>query len=388
MSAKRSKAEEVQTEETQITTEQSGVSQSKLQAIRHGLASIFKERREVVDMLMTAIIARQNAFLLGPPGTAKSAMVNTISGAIGGRYFYALLGKTTAPEELFGQVSIEALKQSRYERNTKGMAPDAHLVCFDEVFKCSTAVLNTNLTLMNERTFVNGGTVIKTPIISVIGASNEVPDSTEAAAVYDRFTLKRMVNYIQSDDEMGRILMAGGVESASIPSISMEELEAEQQVASQVKISEELVQKVLELRRLIKSEGLEVSDRKWIQAMKTLRAYAHLNGHAEVQEEDLEILENVLWDKPEQYKTVKRLVSKVSNPVGEQVMRITDAIQEVFDNLKKGTIQAAEAAQKIKTTIKQLEKLDDKKGNPRVQEALASARKTQQRILREFLGFE
>ena len=45
----------------------------------------------------------------------------------------------------------------------------------DEVFKANSAILNALLTLLNEREFDNGTARLHTPLISVIGASNEAP---------------------------------------------------------------------------------------------------------------------------------------------------------------------------------------------------------------------
>lgn len=359
-----------------------------LGAIRTALNATFKERKDAIDCVLVALLSQKNAFLLGPPGTGKSAMVNALCSAIGGKYFYIMMGKTTSPEELFGQYSIQALREGRNQRDTAGMLPEAHIACLDEVFKASSAVLNNTLTLMNERTFRNGRDLLKTPLQTVIGASNEIPESEELGALYDRFTLKVKVDYIQQDAEAAAIMFGTDVESAEIPKITLEQLTLAQEAALKLPVPKDIRQALLELRRLIKQEGLQVSDRKWRQAVEVIQAFAHLNGHAEVQEDDLEILEHVLWEKPDQFKTVKRLVSKVSNPVGEQVQKIMDAVQEVFEDIKSQKIQPADAANKIKGAIRQLEKLGKPEQNPKLKAALDSVRKIQQQILKEFLGLE
>jgi MoxR-like ATPase len=79
------------------------------------------------------------------------------------------------PEELFGPLSISALEQDRYERQTAGYLPQASIAFIDEVFKANSAILNALLTLLNERKFDNGAGRVDCPLISVIGATNEVP---------------------------------------------------------------------------------------------------------------------------------------------------------------------------------------------------------------------
>ncbi|MFX3791450.1 AAA family ATPase, partial [Streptococcus suis] len=87
-----------------------------------------------------------------------------------------LLTRFSVPEELFGPLSIRALEEDRYERHTDGFLPDATIAFIDEVFKANSAILNALLTLLNEREFDNGAGRQLCPLVSVIGATNEVPD--------------------------------------------------------------------------------------------------------------------------------------------------------------------------------------------------------------------
>jgi len=124
---------------------------SQLQQLRSDLSARFPERREVIDGALCAVLAGEHILLLGPPGTAKSALVRAIAQAFGGRYFERLLTKFSTPEELFGPVSLKALEQDRYVRVVTGKLPEAEFVFVDEVFKSSSAILNSLLTAMNER---------------------------------------------------------------------------------------------------------------------------------------------------------------------------------------------------------------------------------------------
>jgi MoxR-like ATPase len=94
------------------------------------------------------------------------------------------------PEELFGPLSIKALEEDRYERHTAGFLPDASVAFIDEVFKANSAILNALLTLLNEREFDNGSGRQRCPLISAIGATNEVPEDEVAEAFFDRFLVR------------------------------------------------------------------------------------------------------------------------------------------------------------------------------------------------------
>jgi MoxR-like ATPase len=353
--------------------------------LRTELNNSFPERRDLVDGALVALLAKEAMFILGPPGTAKSTVCRHLCRAIGGNYFETLVTKVTTPDELFGSISINGLKNDRYERVTTNKMPEAHITFLDEVFKGSSAILNTLLTISDEsRTFYNGGTPVKTPLQTMFGASNELPNAEELGALWDRFVLRYEVGRIQNDDAMAE-LFRNGLQVALTP-LSLEQLTLEQVAAASVTIPEDTIKLLIELRKAVHGGGFYVSDRRWMQSTRILKAYAHLNGRTEVQAEDFEILENVLWSQPSERKEVKRLISKVANPVGEVIMKVMDGVLEVFENVKTGRIQPADAANKIKTAKRQLEKSGNPETNPKLKEAIDKCTSIQKTIVHDILG--
>ncbi|MCV5961666.1 AAA family ATPase, partial [Escherichia coli] len=67
------------------------------------------------------------------------------------------------------------------------------------------AILNSLLTLLNERQFDNGNRRVNVPLISVVAASNELPDGEELSALYDRFILRSYVSPV-SDESFEQLL--------------------------------------------------------------------------------------------------------------------------------------------------------------------------------------
>ena len=110
-----------------------------IQHLRQDLNGRFPERRDVIDGALCAVLAGNHVLLVGPPGTAKSALVRAIAQAFGGTYFERLLTKFSTPEELFGPISLKALEQDRYARVVTGKLPEAHFAFVDEVFFLSPA---------------------------------------------------------------------------------------------------------------------------------------------------------------------------------------------------------------------------------------------------------
>jgi len=165
-------------------------------AVRAGLdraARGLVDREILVDLVALAAVAGEHLLVLGPPGTAKSQAVRRVARSLGGRYFEYLLGRFTEPSELVGPIDLRRLRDGVIETQTAGMLPEAEIAFLDEVFLGSTAILNTLLSLLNERTFRRGSTAISVPLRVCVGAANHLPDDETLAAFADRFLLRCFV---------------------------------------------------------------------------------------------------------------------------------------------------------------------------------------------------
>ena len=114
-------------------------------------------------------------------------------------FFERLLTKFTNPEELFGPLSLTALERDEYVRNVQGYLPAVSIAFLDEIFKANSAILNSLLTILNERKFDNGNCRLDVPLKALVAASNELPDSEELDALYDRFLLRRKVQPVSDE---------------------------------------------------------------------------------------------------------------------------------------------------------------------------------------------
>src|SRR5579859_3856917 len=162
----------------------------RLSQLARTLQDRFLGKDEVIRLLCIAVLAGEHAVLIGPPGTAKSALLRTFARMLDAAYFEYLLTRFTEPNEIFGPVDIAAFREGKYQRRTEGMLPEAEIVFLDEVFKSNSAILNSLLTLLNERRYTSGGEVVRCPLLSAFGASNEVPSDETLTAIYDRFILR------------------------------------------------------------------------------------------------------------------------------------------------------------------------------------------------------
>ena len=145
------------------------------------------ERKHLLELLVLGLMTDEHLLLVGPPGTAKSLAVKRAASSIDAKYFEYLIGRFSEPNELFGSLDLVALKEGIVEPVTTNMLPEAEIAFLDEIFLGSTAILNTLLGILNERTYKRGAVQKKVPLRTCVGASNQLPDDPMLAAFADRF---------------------------------------------------------------------------------------------------------------------------------------------------------------------------------------------------------
>ncbi|WP_428421762.1 AAA family ATPase [Methylibium sp.] len=264
--------------------------------LEHGLL----EREDAVRLALLAALAGEHVLLIGPPGTAKSALARRLQHAFdGARYFERLLTRFSVPEELFGPLSLKALEDDRYERLTDGYLPTAGIAFLDEVFKANSAILNALLTLLNEREFDNGCERLHTPLVCVVGATNEVPADESLQAFYDRFLLRVPVLPV-SDAGFAALLTLDGAAPDAAEPITPGERECLAAARDAVTLDPALIAALADARRYTREQSITVSDRRWRQTVGLLKTAAASSGRSAVSRVDLWLLPYCLAEQPAQ----------------------------------------------------------------------------------------
>lgn len=289
----------------------------RLIEIGRALEARFLGKDEVIRLLLIAAVAGEHAVLIGPPGTAKSALIRTFSKLLDARYFEYLLTRFTEPNEIFGPVDIKAFREGSYQRRVENMLPTAEIVFLDEVFKSNSAILNALLTLLNERRYTSGGVVMRCPLLSCFGASNEVPTDETLTAIFDRFLLR-----IRSDNLDAyhfEDLLAKGVQNevAAITDASLAPLATASEIQAlhrsfgqRMRFQEAFFSQYKGLVFQIRAEGVSLSDRRVVKLLKLFAASAFLDGRPTPDASDFFVLKHI-WNNEDQAAILDAIVTPV-----------------------------------------------------------------------------
>ena len=298
---------------------------ASVQEVARVLGAAFLDKQEIIRLMLVSAIAGEHMVIVGPPGTAKSAMVGMFAKLVDARYFEYLLTRFTEPNELFGPVDIAAFRDGKYTRRIENMLPSAEIVFLDEIFKSSSAILNSLLHVINERKFANGPNLVQVPLISLFAASNEVPNDDSLGAMFDRFLLRVLSDNLDSY-HFGELMQKGialevarmtGKGDAQKPILSARDLRTLQASFDRFMVfPDDFLAKYKGLIFQIRSEGVSVSDRRAVKLLKLFAASAVFDGRTRVHDGDFFVLRHI-WNNLDQVE----LLAEIVNPVVDAYYR-------------------------------------------------------------------
>ncbi|MFD2371574.1 AAA family ATPase [Brevibacillus sp. GCM10020057] len=270
----------------------------------------FLERSELIRLLMLGIISGENALVIGPPGTAKSQLARAISQLFGSEHWFEyLLTRFTTPDEIFGPVSLQQLKQDQYVRKTDGYLPKAQFAFLDEIFKANSAILNALLSILNERMYFNGREKEAVPLQFLIAASNELPDDDEQlSALYDRFLFRYEVGYLQHASSYEKMF---ALPKNPLPVVfSLYDVSDIQAAAAEVVIPAPIVYFLYRLKQDMEAKEYRLSDRRWSKIANVWKTSAALHGREQVTIWDTVFTPHMMWDVPEDLPVMRELFER------------------------------------------------------------------------------
>ncbi|MCX8196076.1 MAG: MoxR family ATPase [Acidilobaceae archaeon] len=305
----------------------------KTRSFLQELEAPFVGRHEEALVIVLALLSGEHAVLVGEPGTAKSAMVRRAASLLKARFFKYLLTRYTEPSELFGPIDIRALQAGVYARVTRGKLSEAEIAFLDEIFNASSAVLNSLLSIMMERIVYDGYTEIRTPLWSLFGSSNRVPDEPELEALYDRFLLRAYVQPLDAEYWDKLLEATWKLETGEVgevaPVLTMKELEELHKHVMSVNVSNVRPQ-LIKMLLTLEERGLHVSDRRKGKILKVIAAHALLNNRKVATEDDLVVLKYTVPKALEDFEKIGVILSEELK-TKERVLR---ELHEIRANVK------------------------------------------------------
>ncbi len=309
----------------------------------------FVGKDEIIDLLGICLVGGENLFILGPPGTAKTALVHQMAARLEGKTFDYLLTRFTEPNELFGPFDIRKLREGELLTNTEGMLPEASLVFLDELLNANSAILNSLLVALNERLFRRGKETRRLAALMFVGASNHLPEDDALQALFDRFLLRVHCDNVPGE-RLADVLGAGWKLASSRTeksSLHFDELRTVQSALAGVELAG-VRQPFAELIHRIRHAGIPVSDRRAVKLQRVIAASALLAGRNEARLSDLWVVRHI-WDTEEQQEVLASLVDQaiakeaaadgdhprarsVDGPDADSVARDLDAIEASLKN--------------------------------------------------------
>lgn len=379
---------------------------NKMLAVMSEVNSEVAEREEVVQYIAIALLTRKNLFILGDRGQAKSYAINLFRQRIeGARQFERLISKQTDEEMLFGRLDLSSLipgsvstailnalpeyrnakaeveityktyaknpddtmgrkldacleragriRKAAYEMSgckpsmiTAGKIPEAEIVYLDEIYKANDGILNALLTALNERIYVNEGTVLGIPTISFFAASNEVPDFNDDEGrilrpLHDRFELKVLTGYVQDRakrlDMLKRKQQTQPTAGKTTATITLDELYAMQDEVQAIQVPDAVNELFDDIVVDLRTKSIAISDRKYFNYTPVVKAQCWLSGRSRVIPEDLKVLKNYLWDTPQEIDVIAQTLEKFcTNPMREKVLQVLQMAEETFNQAMDG----------------------------------------------------
>jgi MoxR-like ATPase len=328
----------------QTAPQQFKVRLDSLNELRAKLADMFVGREFEVDAAIAALISGEPAILAGPPGTAKTALVEALAKLVSAKYFYYLLTRFTEPDELLGPLDIRALREGVYARVTAGRLPEAEIAFLDEIFKASSAIRNTLLDIILHRRFLNNGTYVKLPLLTLYTASNEVSTDAEDQAFYDRLTIRCFVKYVEPTlwEELlvkGARLVTEPVDLS--PVITVEQVRelkgAVDARAKEMLADPDIRSKIVAALAELRGKNLELSDRRKVKLVVVAAAYSILNAEQKPTVDSVaDALEVVAVHSEDDRRKVEEVIMalKLRTVDVMKIVAIKEELKRAYEGLK------------------------------------------------------
>lgn len=267
----------------------------KIQTLREQMARVIVGQREVVDLLLTALLADGHVLIEGVPGVAKTLMAKVLSRLVDSGFCRIQFTPDLMPSDVLG-TSVFLPSSGKFEFRHGPVFTNILLV--DEINRSPAKTQAALFEVMEERQITNDGTTYRMEFPFLVAATQN-PVEHEGTyrlpeAQLDRFMFKILVNYPAREEEIQVLdLHDKGITAqweALAPVLTVADLQYLRDKVREVHVDEKIKAFIVDIVGVTRNNGwlyLGASPRASIALMNSAKAFAAIQGRDFVVPEDV-----------------------------------------------------------------------------------------------------
>ncbi len=300
----------------------------KVMLLRERMAKVIVGQKEVVDLLLTALLADGHVLVEGVPGVAKTLMAKVLARLIDARFSRLQFTPDLMPSDVIG-TSVFLPSAGKFEFR-KGPV-FTNILLADEINRSPAKTQAALFEVMEERQITCDGLEYKMEFPFIVVATQN-PVEHEGTyrlpeAQLDRFMFKILVDYPEREDEIAVLNLhhEGIIQqwTEEKPVLSVTELAALREKIKEVCVDDKIKSFIVDIIRTTRNSGwlyLGASPRASIAVMNGAKVYAAVQGRDFVVPEDVLYLAPAVLRHRVQLSAEKELEGLVADQGIAQLM--------------------------------------------------------------------